>query len=107
MDRPEWQQSECPPWCTVTHADADHPDDRAHRDDGLMIPALFRVRRFSNEVLVEQIEAGHLVIGRWQRDGDAQIWRTLGDDHGTEIELDEQSFQRILAALDAQQKATG
>ncbi|MFD2418957.1 DUF6907 domain-containing protein [Amycolatopsis pigmentata] len=30
-DRPEWQTSPCPGWCTMTHTDEDFPDDRIHR----------------------------------------------------------------------------
>lgn len=29
-DRPFWQTEPCPPWCTVSHADGDGPDDRWH-----------------------------------------------------------------------------
>lgn len=94
-----WQSGPCPEWCTVAHTERDHPDDRAHRDDGIAVPVVLRRRGFVGAELVEEIIQGHLVLGRWQRDGDTQTWYLLGDDEGTEFELSEESFHRLVSSM--------
>ncbi|RGE19814.1 hypothetical protein [Leucobacter sp. wl10] len=96
---PSWQSGACPDWCTVEHAEQDHPDDRSHRDDGIAVPVAFRIRRFVGAELVEEVAQGHLVLGRWQRDGDPRTWYLLGDDNGTELELSEESFRRLVDSM--------
>jgi len=95
LSRPEWQQQPCPEWCTVIHTDGDHPDDRSHRDDGVVVPVIARRRYYEGDALVERIEAVQIVLGRWQRDGEEQSWRFLGIDGGGELELSEASFVRL------------
>lgn len=93
------QRGACPDWCTVAHSEKDHPDDRSHRDDGVAVPMVFRRRSFAGARLVEEITQGHLVLGRWQREGDPRTWYSLGDDEGREFELSEESFRRLVAAM--------
>lgn len=95
----KWQQQPCPEWCTVAHTDEDHPHDRTHRDDGVAVPAILRKRFFDEGVLVEHNLESQIVLGRWQRDGEEQAWRFLGTDDGVEIELSEESFQRLAVAI--------
>lgn len=104
MPIPIWQRQPCPEWCTATHEDSDHPDDRSHRDDGIAVPIILRRRSFAQLALVEHVEPGHMILGRWQRDGQPQSWRFLGIDDGLEIEISEESFGCLLAAM---QRALG
>ena len=95
MFRTSWQSSPCPEWCVIDHDEADHPDDRAHRDAGIAIPAVFRHRDFHEGRLVERIHEGSLTLGRWQRDGEDRVWYFIGDDAGLEIEISAESFARV------------
>jgi len=38
--RPSWLTEPCPPWCTREHHEDDHPEDRIHQDDGVVIPVV-------------------------------------------------------------------
>ena len=98
MSVPTWQVDPCPDWCTIEHQEHDHPDDRAHRDDGVAVAITIRVRTFEREI-VEHVEPVEVILGRWKRDGEAHTWRFIGADTGLEIELTEESFQRVLDAM--------
>lgn len=56
----------------------------------------FRRRWFQAQALVEQIVAGHITLGRWQRDGDPRSWRFIGTDDGVEIEISEDDFTLLV-----------
>lgn len=83
----------------MVHADEDHPHDRTHRDDGVSVPAILRERAFEDGILTERAVEGHIVLGRWQRDGEDQVWRFIGTDEGVELELSEESFHRLVIAM--------
>lgn len=97
MSIPQWQQQQpCPPWCTAVHVEDDHPDDHSHRDDGIFVPVMFRKRHFESQALVERVVAGHIALGRLQRDGESHVWRFIGTDDGLEIEISEESFAYLV-----------
>lgn len=35
--RPSWLNESCPPWCLREHEEDDHPEDREHRGDAVVI----------------------------------------------------------------------
>jgi hypothetical protein len=37
---PSWLTTPCPDWCTRRHLEQDPPADRAHQDDGVVVPML-------------------------------------------------------------------
>ena len=38
--QPSWLHEPCPAWCTREHREDDHPEDRVHQDDGVVIAAV-------------------------------------------------------------------
>lgn len=76
--RPSWQQRPCPDWCTRLHREDDHPEDRIHQDDGIVIPAtialidpatLSRIPEQA-EILVRRTQAVH---------HEERVWLFIGD----------------------------
>lgn len=99
MSRPSWQHQPCPSWCTTTHHEEDLVDDRTHRDQGVDIPVIVRKRRINGKAMSDWTEATYLTVGRWQRDGESEVWLYCGDNQGQEIELSRESFLRITETL--------
>jgi len=100
MSRPSWQVTECPAWCVVEHQEDDHPDDRTHRDAGVDIPVVTRRRHYERDELVADVECGYFTLGRWQRDGEHEVWISLGDNDSHDFEVGRDSFLRLIRAME-------
>lgn len=99
LETAEWQQQPCPAWCTVEHTDHDHPDDRSHRDDGVPVPIVMRTRTVVDGRMADQTAEASLVTGRWQRDGDRELWWSLGIDGDASLEVTTESLARVVETL--------
>lgn len=99
-DAPSWLTSPCPPWCTRAHHEDDHPEDRRHQDDGVVVPAL--LGRVEPRQLAYVAHAGELVVQR-VRDlpASAPTWLiiTESESAGGALVLSRESVGRLRAAL--------
>jgi hypothetical protein len=75
--QPSWQTTRCPSWCTRVHHEDDHPEDRIHQDDGIVIPAL--LADVDPVDLRKVPRATELVVQRTQALDDPQVWVFIGE----------------------------
>ncbi|ALJ19359.1 hypothetical protein AOA12_05350 [Microbacterium sp. No. 7] len=81
------------------HAEDDHPDDRAHVDDGLFVPVLVRETHTRGDRIARTIRGRELILGRHRVDGDATTWFYIGDDQRGGWELTAECAAQLAAAL--------
>lgn len=97
---PSWLDGPCPDWCTRVHRESDHPEDRRHQDDGIVIaavagdvgPETLAVRPRSTELTVRRF----LLVGQPDR-----TWWQIEESEGRSgrLILSEESARALLAAL--------
>lgn len=63
-DRPSWLHEACPSWCTREHREDDHPEDRIHQDEGVVIAAV--VGDAHPTTLTVTARATELVVQRYR-----------------------------------------
>jgi hypothetical protein len=97
--RPSWQRAPCPAWCTRVHLEDDHPEDRLHQDDGVVIPAILadvdpvdlRKVPFATELVVQRSQT--MV-------GDLQVWVLIGEaETSRRLTLSLETIPRLRASL--------
>jgi hypothetical protein len=67
------------PWCTTAHGATQHPDDEAHRSDGLGLPVRLRTSEGAGAVDVE--------VGIVRRLDDDEAWIALEGADGRFLEI--------------------
>ncbi|GAB2460184.1 hypothetical protein GCM10027062_44760 [Nocardioides hungaricus] len=95
-----WLPAPCPAWCTRTHGEDDHPEDRVHQGDGTVLPVVFG--RIDPWRLRYVPDAGDLVV-RLVRDlpASSPTWVVLADSERGEraLVLTRESAGLLRAAL--------
>ncbi|MBN9240800.1 MAG: hypothetical protein BGO97_13885 [Micrococcales bacterium 70-64] len=99
--RPTWQLDECPAWCSVEHAEGDHPDDRVHRSPGVAVPVVARRTSFEGAGIVRGSEAAELEVALARVDGESQTWLYAGEGPRSAIEVTVESAERLAAVIEA------
>lgn len=79
-DKPSWLHEDCPSWCTVDHDEADHPDDRKHRNDAKVLPVVLASRLPGRELPT----AAECVVELSRRVGERETWVYVGEAEGAE-----------------------
>lgn len=75
---PSWLRERCPDWCTRVHLEDDHPEDRIHQDDGVVMAAV--VARVEPPSHLADPRPAEILIRRWRPVGSPQhTWVTIGD----------------------------
>lgn len=98
--RPSWLLAPCPPWCTREHLEDDHPEDRTHEDDGVVITAV--VGDIDPDTLRPSSRPVELVVRRFRSTSEEHPdWVAILDteDTRTRLVLTEQSAARLRRAL--------
>lgn len=94
--RPSWLVGRCPPWCTRRHAEQDHPEDRLHQDDGVVVPV---VVADPDPRKLRQVErASEIVLRRFREvDPTAVTWVAIREAEGVGVALtvSEESASRL------------
>lgn len=73
--RPSWLNESCPPWCLREHGEDDHPEDREHRGDAVVIGV---VASGADEVAVgDLLRPTELVVQLHRRVGVAVEWVSI------------------------------
>ena len=99
-DAPTWLPAPCPAWCTRTHGQHDHPEDRVHRDEGVVVPAV--VGRLEPVRLRYLAEPAELVVQRVRELPEAApTWVVIAEAEGagTTLVLSDESARRLRSAL--------
>jgi hypothetical protein len=99
-DAPTWLPAPCPSWCTGTHGRHDHPEDRLHRGEGLVVPAV--VGRLETTRLRYRAEATELVVQRVRElPEDAPTWVVITESEGagSALVLSAESARRLGSVL--------
>ena len=98
--RPSWLTSPCPSWCTRPHREHDHPEDRRHQADGVVIPAV--LGRVDPGGLSLGAQPGEIVVQR-VRDlpASAPTWWVVAESElaRTPLVLSHESAARLRSAL--------
>jgi len=99
QNRPEWQTDDCPPWCAREHLSTDHPEDRIHQTEPLIVPALRR-RSLLPEDPPERTEIEVMLAARM---GDnSPLWIHIGEGEGPALLIiDQASTSEVIASLQA------
>lgn len=73
--RPSWLNESCPPWCLREHEEDDHPEDREHRGDAVVISV---VASGADEVAVgDLLRPTELVVQLHRRVGVGVEWVSI------------------------------
>jgi hypothetical protein len=99
--RPSWLSEPCPAWCTRSHHDDDHPDDRWHDSETTLVPVTALRRdtgagagRFEPEQAVVTI-----VTSRHVGDTVTTTFIGYGDRPHTALQLTPESAARLAEAV--------
>ncbi len=98
-DRPSWQRDACPAWCTATHLENDHPDDRVHHSDGITVMTVGRRRHLVGDKLVTTSEEVDLEIGIARDDGHQTTWLYIGSGPASSVEVELSAADELVAAI--------
>lgn len=96
---PSWLTEPCPHWCTRTHLEDDHPDDRAHTSSPVEIPAVERRIHVDTHGLHYNREGVTLQVGLHQVVGEPEIWVYIGDGTRRGIETTPAAASELANAL--------
>lgn len=98
-NRPEWQTEDCPPWCAREHLDTDHPEDRIHQTEPLIVPALRR-RSLLPEDRPQRTDIEAMLAARV---GDnSPLWILIGEgEESALLVIDEMTARRLVDTLRA------
>lgn len=98
-ERPSWLQETCPRWCTRTHDEGDHPDDRVHQGEAVVVPAVLLRAALVTEA--DAAESAEIVVRRLRAVGSTATWVqvTEAEDTRRMLMIDEATAGRLAAAL--------
>lgn len=97
---PSWLTAPCPPWCTRSHHEQDHPEDRRHQDDGTVVPVV--LGRVEPGRLGYLAQAGEVVVQRVRElPPGAPTWWVIAESERARapLVLSEESAARLRSAL--------
>lgn len=95
-----WPPSRCPSWCTRTHREHDHPEDRVHQDDGVVVPVV--LGRLDPARLRYVADPAELVVRRVREPPEgATAWVVVAETEraGPSLVLSDESARRLRSAL--------
>lgn len=97
---PEWLTEVCPAWCCGDHSGQDHPVDRVHFSDPVLVPVIERVRtvdRVGLEVVPvpTATEASLMLV---QGVGDDDVWISISTETHL-LEVSAESLRRLYRPL--------
>lgn len=100
--QPSWLLGPCPDWCTRTHRESDHPEDRSHQDDGVALaviagdldPETLDIHPRSTELTVRRFLPVDHPHGPWWRIEDSE-------GRSRRLILSDESARALVAALAA------
>jgi hypothetical protein len=101
QERPSWQRSACPGWCTKDHTDDDIDGDRDHMSEPTYSPAIrLRRRSGSDGPYRRDVEGVDLVLTTFQGPGEPHPWISIGLSEDREyMELSVDSARRLVSNL--------
>lgn len=100
--RRSWQREDCPGWCVVDHAEADHPDDRKHMSRQIAAPVLAMAEQADPTLPGrDSWYPDEVVVCLQRRDGGGQTGVYIGDGAEQRIEIDVAGVHRIVHSLRA------
>ncbi len=99
-ERVVWQCEDCPSWCVVTHAKADHPHDHKHvsRQAGCSVVALHEAPGQDGSDR-DQWYPTELVVCLQRRDGSGVTGVYLGDGFEQRIEIVMDDARRLVGLV--------
>ncbi|HEY1135693.1 MAG TPA: hypothetical protein VGE77_14050 [Nocardioides sp.] len=98
--RPTWLTEPCPAWCRNEHHEDDHPEDRVHRGDVAVVPAVVARWALPTQFHGELTE---LLVHRVQPVSRFSGWLVVQEAEGQEHRLvvHEDSVAALAASLSA------
>lgn len=98
LEQPSWLNEACPDWCAATHGEHDHPDDRKHVSEGMVVPAVVAALRPGPEVR----RSCDLVVVMSRRVGLTETWVHIGEAEGREhrLVISQETAARLTPVLD-------
>lgn len=75
QSRPSWLHDPRPDWCTREHHEDDHPEDRIHQDDGVVIaanvgdpdPLTLAITGRATELVIQRCRSTGSAVPTWVR----------------------------------------
>jgi len=95
--RPTWQRDDCPEWCTATHREDDHPDDRKHVSTVSAVPVI--ALDPDRAPGTDTARAGEVIVVLHRRCNESQTWLYVGDGWDHAVELSVESWRRVLPPI--------
>lgn len=82
---PSWLREPCPWWCTREHDEDDHPEDRYHRSEASLAPAVAG----HTDVLpmTASLEAVEVIVRRGRHVGESVEWLAIESDELQRLRL--------------------
>lgn len=99
VEQPTWLHEPCPPWCARPHRERDHPDDRQHQNDAVIVSAVLFRWDGTGDLASEPAEIV-VSVARPVHRGETQVF--IGEAEGSEqfLRISLESAQRLSTALD-------
>lgn len=93
---PPWPPTRCPPWCTGEHHATDHPEDRRHRSEAVIVPVTLTEPPTYGVVSADE----WLVYGHRGHD-DVTTWLSIGSAEAppVAITMSLESAHRLCAGI--------
>lgn len=100
-DRPTWQASRCPTWCTREHQEAHVGGDRDHVGTAIFVPVVRLTASTLSEQRPTELVADEVVVVAFQRQQDTHptVSIDLSEDASIVLDLRAESAQRVSDTL--------
>lgn len=100
-DRPTWQASRCPRWCTRSHQEKDVGGDRNHATAGIFVPVIRLTASPLGEHPQNELVADEVVVVAFQGQEDQHPSISIGltEDASITLNLRAESALRVSEAL--------
>jgi hypothetical protein len=98
-DRPSWQRDACPAWCTATHRENDHADDRVHHSDGITVATVGWRRHVVGDKIVTTDKNVDLEVGIARDDGQQTTWLYIGSGPASSVEVALSAADELVGAI--------
>ena len=97
--RPSWQVDACPSWCRGDHREHDHPDDRVHRSDSVLVPVVGRRTWFEGAGMRREVQATEVDVALSRLDGECEIWLYVGSGPAMSLDVTAESAERLVRSI--------
>lgn len=97
LDRPPtWPPARCPAWCARPHSPQDHPEDRIHRSEAVLVPAVVTQSFLPVHAYAAEVQ---LFVSQPDSVGDAWVSLLLDQEPLVQLNVTVESAARLHSAL--------